>query len=79
MVVRAAEAELDAWRTALAASYGARRLAFLIPHDAPGLRGLLADRIARAAGGIAYLCEGTACRAPIDTPAALASALGAAT
>jgi hypothetical protein len=77
VVIRAPEAELDAWRAALAASYVARRVAFAIPADASGLRGLLAERQARGPGGTAYVCEGLTCRAPLDTPADLAAALGA--
>jgi hypothetical protein len=77
-VIRAPEAELDAWRAALAASYVARRVAFAIPAAAAGLRGLLAERPARGPAGTAYVCEGLTCRAPIDTPAELAAALGAA-
>jgi uncharacterized protein YyaL (SSP411 family) len=79
VVVRAPAAALDAWRAPLAASYDARRLEFLIPADAPELRGLLAERTARGAAGTAYVCEGTTCRAPIETPEELAAALRVAT
>jgi len=33
------------------------------------------DRTARSEQGTAYVCEGLTCRAPIDTPEALTSAL----
>ncbi len=56
--------------------YHPHRLAFFVPADADGLRGLLAERRAPASGGAAYVCEGMTCRAPIDTPAELASTLG---
>jgi uncharacterized protein YyaL (SSP411 family) len=56
--------------------YHPHRLAFFLPADAGGLRGLLAERRAPASGGAAYVCEGMTCRAPIDTPAELASTLG---
>jgi hypothetical protein len=78
IVVRAPADQLAAWRAPLAA-YSARRAAFAIPSDAVGLRGLLAERTARAPNGTAYVCEGMTCRAPIDTPAALAAALGTTT
>jgi uncharacterized protein YyaL (SSP411 family) len=76
VVVRADAAELDAWRTALGASFHPHRLAFAVPSDATGLYGMLAQRTARAAGGVAYVCEGMTCRAPVDSPAELAAALG---
>ena len=78
VVIRAPEAELGAWRAALAASYVTRRTAFAIPADA-AVRGLLADRVARAPRGTAYVCEGLTCRAPVETPDALAAALQATT
>jgi uncharacterized protein YyaL (SSP411 family) len=100
VVVRAPDAELDAWRAALhgsdaratpdaaeapdgargtrGARYRPHELALLVPSDAQGLRGLLAERAPRAGGGVAYVCEGMTCRAPIDTPSGLAAALAAA-
>ncbi len=36
--------------------------------DATGLRGLLAQRTRASAGGVAYVCEGMTCRAPITAP-----------
>jgi uncharacterized protein len=77
VVVRAPTPALEAWRAARDATYDSRRLGFSIPADAASLRGLLAERTSRGAGGTAYLCEGLTCRAPIDSPAALAAALGA--
>ncbi len=56
--------------------YHPHRLAFFVPADADGLRGLLAERRAPASGGAAYVCEGMTCRAPIETPAELASTVG---
>jgi len=77
VVVRAPPTAFDAWRTARDATYDMRRLTFTIPTDAANLRGLLADRTARSEQGTAYVCEGMTCRAPIDTPEALTSALSA--
>jgi hypothetical protein len=63
-------------RAPIAARYHPHRLAFFVPTDADGLRGLLAERKPSASGGgLAYVCEGMTCRAPIDTLAALASAV----
>jgi len=75
-VVRAPNAAFEAWRKARDATYDTRRLTFTIPADATNLRGVLADRTARGPLGTAYVCEGLTCRAPIDTPDALASTLG---
>jgi hypothetical protein len=47
---------------------------FLIPADAAGLPGVLAQRKPRK-GGIAYVCTGLSCRAPIHSPRKLAAAL----
>ena len=79
VVVRAPTGTFDAWRKARDATYDARRLTFTIPADASNLRGVLADRTSRSDHGTAYVCEGLTCRAPIDTPDALAAALGAPT
>jgi uncharacterized protein YyaL (SSP411 family) len=77
VVVRAPAGALDEWHAALgAASYHPHRLGFLVPAGADGLRGLLAERVERASRGVAYVCEGMTCRAPITTPAELAAALG---
>jgi uncharacterized protein YyaL (SSP411 family) len=74
VVVRAAPAALAPWQRVLDAGYRPFTLSFAIPADAPALPGLLADRAPRGTG-IAYVCEGMTCRAPIDTPDALATAL----
>jgi uncharacterized protein YyaL (SSP411 family) len=77
VVVRTPPTELDAWRRAASGAggkYEPHRLAFFVPSDATGLRGLLAERSARP-GGVAYVCEGMSCRAPIAEPAELAAAL----
>jgi uncharacterized protein YyaL (SSP411 family) len=75
VVVRGAPAELAAWQRVLDAGYRPFTLSFAIPADASALPGLLADRAPRGTG-VAYVCEGMTCRAPIDTPDALATALG---
>jgi uncharacterized protein len=75
VVVRAPASAFEAWRIARDATYDSRRLTFTIPADATNLRGVLAERTARGEQGTAYVCEGLTCRAPIDTPDALAAAL----
>jgi uncharacterized protein YyaL (SSP411 family) len=75
VVVRAPPSTFEAWRKARDASYDTRRLTFTIPADAANLRGVLAERTSRGEQGTAYVCEGLTCRAPIDTPEALSSAL----
>jgi uncharacterized protein YyaL (SSP411 family) len=78
VVVRAPRAELDGWRAALeSAPYDPHRAAFAIPAEAAGLRGLLAERRSPQKGGLAYVCEGMTCRAPLGTPAELEAALRA--
>ncbi len=70
LVIRGNPDELENWNTALPRGYTPRRLLFVIPDDATGLPGLLAER-KPAAGGIAYLCEGMHCRPPITAVEAL--------
>ncbi len=77
VVVRCPAAEDAAWRGALATpdrSPGPMD-AFVIPTDAAGLPGILAQRTQRAGAGTAYVCAGVACQAPLDSPAALTAAL----
>ena len=78
VVVRAPAGTFEAWRKARDASYDTRRLTFTIPADAANLRGVLAERTSRGEQGTAYVCEGLACSAPIDSPQALAAALATA-
>jgi uncharacterized protein YyaL (SSP411 family) len=74
VVVRAAADSLPEWQRVLDTGYAPHRAAFAIPADADDLPGLLAER-RPAATPIAYVCEGTLCRAPITTLDALAAAL----
>jgi hypothetical protein len=76
IVVRGTPDELAEWQQAVHGDYAPHRSAFFIPNDAPGLRGLLAERVPRPKP-VAYVCAGTQCRAPIDTPAQLRAALTA--
>ncbi|MCE5233088.1 MAG: thioredoxin domain-containing protein [Mizugakiibacter sp.] len=74
VIVRCTAAEAEAWRAALYALSPARADVFVIPAASDALPGMLGARVART-GGVAYVCEGLSCRAPIDSPAALLTAL----
>jgi uncharacterized protein YyaL (SSP411 family) len=67
------DAMADWLRTALL-MYAPRRLVFAIPADAPSLPEGLAGKVPRE-DVTAYLCRGTSCSAPVDSLAALTSAL----
>ena len=76
VVLRAADgAEADAWCAALTLAPGARVDVYVVPPHAADLPGTLAAQT-YAAGGVAYVCKGTQCLAPIATPQELAEALG---
>ncbi|HEX6614275.1 MAG TPA: thioredoxin domain-containing protein [Rhodanobacteraceae bacterium] len=74
VVIRHSDAEETTWREALHGANVPRADAFLIPADAAELPGVLAQRKPRK-GGIAYVCTGLSCRAPIHSPRKLAAAL----
>ena len=77
VVVRCANAgEAAGWRTAAAASTLSRVDAYLMAADAALPPGALAAQRYEN-GGVAYLCRGTHCEAPLRTPQALADALAA--
>ena len=76
LVLRTADGvESEAWRAALNLAPGARVDMYLIPPQAADLPGTLAAQT-YAPGGVAYVCKGMQCLAPIATPAGLAEALG---
>jgi len=64
VIVRGAPVSIGAWQARLNACYAPRRLALAIADGETGLPGALAERVARP-GGIAYVCSGTSCRAPV--------------
>jgi uncharacterized protein YyaL (SSP411 family) len=76
LVARAPERDLPRWREAVPRGLAPWRLALFIPDDAEGLPGALAERATRP-GGVAYLCTGTRCGAPITSPSELARTLAA--
>ena len=72
VVVRfASPAEEKTWRSALRKAGDPRRVdAYFIPEDADSLPALLAAQ-GHAAGGVAYVCRGTQCDAPLHDAGAL--------
>ena len=85
IVVRCAAARTSDWQTAVQSALRDGGLApggdpvdtFLVPDDAINLPGVLAARESRG-DGIAYVCSGLACQAPVTSPGALADSLCAA-
>jgi uncharacterized protein YyaL (SSP411 family) len=63
LIIRADE-NIRAWQDAVARDYAPRRLVFAISNDTEDLPGLLSERKPRD-GGVAYLCQGMSCQAPI--------------
>lgn len=74
LVLRATSGEADVWESALQALPSTIPV-YVIAPDASGLAGVLAARTWQT-GGVAYLCTGMRCHAPILQPQALAEALG---
>jgi uncharacterized protein YyaL (SSP411 family) len=64
VVLRGTPDELAPWQRKLASTHEPHRLAFAITNDAK-LEGLLAQRTPRDRG-VAYVCEGMTCRAPVE-------------
>lgn len=73
IIVRAPETAISSWRAA-ALGNQARQFTLLIPDDADDLPGLLAEREARH-GGVAYVCQGMHCDAPLESPDELRATL----
>ena len=63
-IVIRADNKIEAWQDAVARDYAPRRLVFAIANDIEDLPGLLRERKPRD-GGVAYLCQGMSCQAPI--------------
>ncbi|HZP67359.1 MAG TPA: hypothetical protein VFB32_13745, partial [Rudaea sp.] len=76
VVVRAAAEEVAAWRSAIDDAHTERCDVYVVPPSTGRLPGALAAQ-PHARGGLAYVCRGTRCLAPIAEPAALAAALRA--
>ena len=86
IVVRCTADRASAWKTALREGLRAKALApggdpvdvFVVPSESGALPGVLAARKARGAEGMAWICTGLTCQAPITSPDELAPALQAA-
>jgi uncharacterized protein len=82
VVIRCTGAEEVKWREALDQALRTHRMdreradVFIVPADSKSLPGLLAQRTPRE-GGVAYVCSGMSCRAPIHSPTAMIEALRA--
>lgn len=82
IVVRCAVKSEKEWRDAIDDALAKNHVdrdsvdVFVIPSSAKSLPGLLAERKSRR-GGVAYVCEGTSCRAPILASQQLTQALHA--
>ena len=74
IVLRGAAPTIDAWRARAHARFAPRRQTFVVPPNARDLPPALAARVATATA-VAYVCEGTQCRAPITDLAAFDAAL----
>jgi hypothetical protein len=73
IVLRAKATDLPAWRAACGGGFEPRRLVLAVP-DGARLPGLLAER-RFVEPGIAYVCEGHTCLAPVTSPEALRAQL----
>ncbi len=74
IIVRAPQADLAEWMPVVQSTYAPGRMSFGIPDDAVGLPEALRVREPRD-GGVAYVCEGTHCSAPLTNRASFAQAL----
>ncbi len=74
IVLRGALDAMTEWQAICTKDYAPRRLTFAIPADATDLQGALAQRKPRD-GVVAYVCDGLACSAPLETPGAMEAAL----
>jgi len=79
IVLRGPPAEIEEWRAFLDAGFNPGRMTFAIDASETALPGLLAQRTAVGERPIAYVCQGTSCRAPVDSLETLTGALGTAT
>ncbi len=74
IVIRAPEKDLDNWLERTREAFSLKRFVVGIPEELTGLPGLLGER--RGTGhGVAYVCAGRTCEAPIDTLDALGKRL----
>jgi uncharacterized protein YyaL (SSP411 family) len=74
LVIRAAREDRARWTAALPDGYAPKRQEYFIPDEADSAPGAL-DRYPAGNGGVAYLCRGTRCEAPLHGPEQLVTAL----
>ena len=77
VVIRGDPGALADWQRYISAGYNPGRTSFVIPADAKQLPGLLAERVPQG-DGVAYICQGMTCRAPVTSLEELAATLGSA-
>jgi uncharacterized protein YyaL (SSP411 family) len=76
VILRGDAGVLGPWQQQLAMVYAPRRVVLAIPGNATGLPPALASKAAPAEGGVAYVCSGSVCSAPLTSLAQIAAALG---
>jgi uncharacterized protein YyaL (SSP411 family) len=64
VVIRAPEPDLAEWKTGIQHLYAPWRYVLSIPETRQNLPGILAQRLAQK-GGVAYICDNTACLPPV--------------
>ncbi|MCZ6498665.1 MAG: thioredoxin domain-containing protein [Gammaproteobacteria bacterium] len=74
IVVRGDPDALADWQRYISAGYNPGRMSLIIPNDEETLPGLLQERAPKG-DAIAYVCEGTVCRAPVTNLEELAATL----
>jgi uncharacterized protein YyaL (SSP411 family) len=74
VIVRGPAPLIDGWRRALAGVYAPRRIVLAVPTDCAGLPPAIAAK-PPLAGGVAYVCRGSQCSAPLASLADLAAEL----
>jgi uncharacterized protein YyaL (SSP411 family) len=76
VILRGPAELIEGWRRELAPMYAPRRIVLAIPADCAGLPPAIAAK-PPLAGGVAYVCRGSQCSAPLTSLAELAAALAA--
>jgi len=74
IVIRGDADTLVDWQRYVSAGYNPGRMSFVIPNDDQTLPGLLKER-APLGDAVAYVCQGTVCRAPVTSLEELAAML----
>ena len=75
IVIRGEPDAMADWQRYVNAGYNPDRSSYLIPSDEDNLPGLLGELTPRG-DGVAYVCQGMTCRAPITSLEELAAAMG---